>query len=109
MTARPDAACPQRTSFSAASPSSRCSSPNARHPRRVHRVYDVTEFARGDYAQIGTVPWLSGKAADACTECGECEEKCPQNIPIREQLKETARALGRQESTPADEANPVTL
>ena len=60
----------------------------------LHRVYDITEFARGDYAKIGTVPWLTGKPADACTECGECEEKCPQNIPIREQLKETARALG---------------
>ncbi len=60
----------------------------------LHRVYDVTDYARNDYAQIGKVPWLSGKPASECTECGDCEEKCPQKIPIREQLKETARVLG---------------
>ena len=27
-------------------------------------------------------------------ECGECEPKCPQGIPIRERLQETAEALG---------------
>jgi predicted aldo/keto reductase-like oxidoreductase len=32
--------------------------------------------------------------AEACIECDECEPKCPQNIPIREQLKGTATALG---------------
>jgi predicted aldo/keto reductase-like oxidoreductase len=61
----------------------------------LHRVYDVTEYARSEYPKIGTVPWLPGKRADACTECGECEEKCPQKIPIREQLQETARTLGQ--------------
>jgi len=61
----------------------------------LHRVYDVTAYARGEYAKIGQVPWLSGKPASECTECGECEEKCPQKIPIREQLKETARVLGK--------------
>ena len=32
--------------------------------------------------------------ADACTECGACEPKCPQKIPIIAQLKETHAALG---------------
>ena len=32
--------------------------------------------------------------ADACTECGECEEKCPQKIKIMEKLKECHQALG---------------
>ncbi len=31
--------------------------------------------------------------ASACTECGECEEKCPQHIPIREELKKVHAAL----------------
>ena len=61
----------------------------------LHRVYDVTEYARAEYAKIGTLPWLSGKRAAECIECGECEEKCPQQIPIRTQLQESARILGR--------------
>ncbi|MHC5057077.1 MAG: aldo/keto reductase [Planctomycetota bacterium] len=28
--------------------------------------------------------------ASKCSECGECEPKCPQKIPIREQMKEAA-------------------
>jgi predicted aldo/keto reductase-like oxidoreductase len=26
--------------------------------------------------------------ASACSDCGECEEKCPQEIPIREKLRQ---------------------
>jgi len=33
--------------------------------------------------------------ASACTECGECEEKCPQHIEIRDQLKKVHEALFR--------------
>jgi predicted aldo/keto reductase-like oxidoreductase len=31
--------------------------------------------------------------ASACVECGECEEKCPQHIDIREQLKKVHETL----------------
>jgi len=41
--------------------------------------------------------WMSGKQVDACIECGECEEKCPQNIQIKDQLKEAHRALSQAE------------
>ena len=34
--------------------------------------------------------------ASACSECGECEEKCPQHIPIREALKKVHAALYRE-------------
>ena len=34
--------------------------------------------------------------ASACIECGECEEKCPQHIPIREELKKVHAALYRE-------------
>ena len=33
--------------------------------------------------------------APSCTECGQCEEKCPQNIPIREELKKAHAVLER--------------
>lgn len=33
---------------------------------------------------------LEGKASN-CTECGECEERCPQEISIREILKEIVK------------------
>lgn len=58
-----------------------------------YRVYDIHEYARDQYKQIGEVEWMKGKKAEECIECGICEEKCPQKINIREQLKETAKAL----------------
>ena len=57
------------------------------------RVYGLWEPARASYQEWR---WVSGKQADACLECGECEDKCPQNIPIREQLKEAHEALSKE-------------
>ena len=54
------------------------------------RVYGLWEAASEAYRAW---KWVSGKQADACIECGECEEKCPQHIPIREQLQEAHEAL----------------
>jgi len=59
-----------------------------------HKVYGLTDLARKNYATIGKAPWFPGKNASACTECGECETKCPQHLKIREQLKESHAALG---------------
>ena len=59
-----------------------------------HRVYDLTDYAKAQYEVIGKDPWIEGKKASACVECGECEGKCPQHIHIREQLKETAKVFG---------------
>jgi predicted aldo/keto reductase-like oxidoreductase len=58
-----------------------------------HRIYKITDFARKEYAEIGKTPWKNFKDASACVECGLCEQKCPQSLPIREQLKETHRVL----------------
>jgi len=60
------------------------------------RVYDIQETSREAYSQIGKVEWEPGLPADACVECGECEPKCPQNIPIRKQLMEAHKVLSRE-------------
>lgn len=58
-----------------------------------YQVYGIKEYATQNYANIGLEPWLPKLKADACTECGACESKCPQKIKIREQLKEAHRVL----------------
>jgi predicted aldo/keto reductase-like oxidoreductase len=39
--------------------------------------------------------WMSDGCASKCVECGECEAKCPQGIPIREKLKEVKELFGK--------------
>ncbi len=57
------------------------------------RVYGLWEQAQKLYDRIGTNKWDTGSKADACVDCGVCEDKCPQNIPIRAQLKEVCKAF----------------
>jgi predicted aldo/keto reductase-like oxidoreductase len=52
------------------------------------RVYGLDEWARHEYAGM-----KEGKQASCCTECGTCEPKCPNKLPIVEQLQEVVRAL----------------
>lgn len=59
------------------------------------RVYGLWDDAKKTYSGFGNSPWLKGANAAACIECGECEEKCPQNISIREHLKEAHEAVGQ--------------
>jgi predicted aldo/keto reductase-like oxidoreductase len=59
----------------------------------LSRVWGLHEPARKMYADIGANRWNPGMRADACQECGECEEKCPQKIPIIKQLAESHKAL----------------
>ncbi len=59
-----------------------------------HNVYGLKDYARENYAEYGKQPWLPKLKADACSQCGACELKCPQKIKIREQLQETHRVLG---------------
>lgn len=53
------------------------------------RVYGLQEWARGEYARME-----AGKRADACAQCGACEPKCPNTLPISEQLATVATTLG---------------
>lgn len=58
------------------------------------RVYGLWNSAKEGYKAIGASDWNKGARADACVECGKCEPKCPQRIPITAQLKEAHAALG---------------
>ncbi len=58
-----------------------------------HRVWGLTAHAKRQYAHLGPDNKDGKMDATACVECGECEEKCPQDIPIIQQLKESHEAL----------------
>ena len=57
------------------------------------RVYGLWQSAKNAYNSIGKHDWNKGARAGACVECGECEKKCPQHIPIMAQLREARAAL----------------
>jgi predicted aldo/keto reductase-like oxidoreductase len=61
--------------------------PRAFEAMNYHRVWGLTEHAKQMYQRLEP-------NAEACVECGQCEENCPQDLPIIEQLKETHAALG---------------
>ncbi len=60
-----------------------------------HRVYKITDYAKDQYAMIGKVDWMKYENASACVDCGACEDKCPQHLKIRDQLRQTHEALLR--------------
>ncbi len=57
-------------------------------------VYNLDEAAKNRYNSIGKNPWDTGETASACIGCGACEKKCPQNIPIRERLRQCREIFG---------------
>jgi len=68
--------------------------PNIFNIMNDHRVYGITDHAKAAYGQIiRGEGWIKGGDASKCTGCGVCESKCPQGLPIIEQLKETHAAL----------------
>jgi len=54
-------------------------------------VFDAPKIPMTTYNQF--LP--PAQRAASCTECGECEEKCPQKIEIRKALKDAHAALTR--------------
>jgi len=58
----------------------------------IFKIWGLEKQAQKRYRQMGRNK--KRRWAEACLECGECEPKCPQNIPIRKRLKETKKILG---------------
>ena len=52
----------------------------------------ATELAKAQFKNFGTDSHYGASPAD-CTECGQCEEKCPQKVKVREQLKTVVSEL----------------
>jgi predicted aldo/keto reductase-like oxidoreductase len=53
-----------------------------------------TRFASVSHIKTVYHQWVSEEArANRCKECGECEEKCPQQIKIMSQLKLVAKTF----------------
>ena len=59
------------------------------HLYNMARVYGLTDWAQKRYTQMD-----ASKRASACIRCGECEPKCPNKLPIMEQLEEVGALLG---------------
>ena len=49
--------------------------------------YGLEQWARDRYGALSA-------RAGACVECGQCEERCPYHLPIREMLKTAAKDFG---------------
>ena len=64
------------------------------------RGYGDARYSKLEYGKMQKgVHWADfpGRPAEACTECGECEEKCPERLAIMEDLKRAHELLAQQE------------
>jgi len=48
--------------------------------------YNIKKWTREQYPKLRT-------RVNNCTECGECEEKCPYHLPVINMLKEAEKGL----------------
>ncbi len=56
--------------------------------KQIHKNWDADRC----YNEVHTAP---GRRASDCLECGKCEQVCPQHLPIRQLLKDVAKAFER--------------
>jgi predicted aldo/keto reductase-like oxidoreductase len=67
-------------------------------PSNLALYNDVLVFNDPTGVMVYNAFLSSEQKASSCTECGECEEKCPQNIQIREELKKVHLTLHREQA-----------
>ena len=64
----------------------------ARKPNAQIKLISTFLYKDGSVSQHTIPARIKGKP-DACIDCAKCEEICPQGLPIRALLKETAAAF----------------
>lgn len=57
-----------------------------------YKLYDIKDYSKEEYKRLNGEN-DRGYDASVCIECGQCIEKCPQNIDIIYQLKESHKVL----------------
>jgi uncharacterized protein len=63
-------------------------------PGNFRMLNNAAMFGKTDVTSMAYKTYMSeNQRASSCLKCGECEEKCPQNIPIREKLEEVRKVL----------------
>ncbi len=66
-------------------------------PMNLSFYNDVVTFKDPTGVMVYNAFMPPEQRASACADCGECEEKCPQHIPIREELKKVHDTLYRED------------
>lgn len=64
-------------------------------PGNFRMLNNAAMFGKSDVMKMVYKTYMpEAERASNCKECAECEEKCPQHLPIREKLKEVEKTLG---------------
>ncbi len=58
------------------------------------KAFGLVDWAKEQYNNLEAGHgWAPGKKADKCSECGQCEEKCPHGVPVMAKLKEMVKLM----------------
>jgi predicted aldo/keto reductase-like oxidoreductase len=70
-------------------------------PRNFEVYNDGVMYDKPDYARMTYNNWVpADERASLCAQCRECEEKCPQGIPVSELMPQVHKVLGEGQPYP---------